>query len=203
MSAGSTNLSIGAALFGKTQRALLALFFARPEQSFYLRQIVRLAGIGQGAAQRELARWVESGLLVRSRQGHQVYYRANRESPVFAELKAFTVKTAGVADVLREALGSLADRITLAFIHGSVALGTEQASSDVDVVVVGRVTFGEVAVALHAAQATLAREVNPMVYSEAEFGRKLKAGHHFLKTVAARAKVFLVGDEHEFKRLGA
>ncbi|VUZ86541.1 hypothetical protein MELA_02945 [Candidatus Methylomirabilis lanthanidiphila] len=35
---------------------------------------VPLAGIGQGAAQRELARWVEAGLLVRTRRGNQVYY---------------------------------------------------------------------------------------------------------------------------------
>src|SRR6266576_5760928 len=51
--------SVGSALLGKTQRALLALFFVRPEESFYLRQIVRLAGVGQGAAQRELSAWVE------------------------------------------------------------------------------------------------------------------------------------------------
>ena len=51
--------SVGSALFGKTQRALLALCFVRPEESFYLRQIVRLAGVGQGAAQRELSAWVD------------------------------------------------------------------------------------------------------------------------------------------------
>jgi len=190
-------------LFGKTQRALLALFFARPEQSFYLRQIVRLAGIGQGAAQRELARWVEAGLLVRTQRGHQVHFQANRESPVFAELKALTVKTAGVADVLREALAAVADRVTLAFVHGSVARGTEKAGSDVDVVVVGKVRFGAVAAALSEAQAVLGREVNPMVYSEREFRDKVNAGHHFLKTVMDEPKLFLIGGERELKRLGA
>lgn len=95
----STVHTIGTALFGKTQRALLGLFFVRSEQSFYLRQIVRMAGIGQGAAQRELARWVEAGLLVRTRRGNQVYYRANTASPVFTELKGLAVKTAGMADV--------------------------------------------------------------------------------------------------------
>ena len=190
-------------MFGKTQRALLALFFARPEQSFYLRQIVRLAGIGQGAAQRELARWVEAGLLVRTQRGHQVHFQANRESPVFAELKALTVKTAGVADVLREALAAVADRVTLAFVHGSVARGTEKAGSDVDVVVVGKVRFGAVAAALSEAQAVLGREVNPMVYSEREFRDKVNAGHHFLKTVMDEPKLFLIGGERELKRLGA
>ena len=195
--------SVGSALFGKTQRALLALFFVRPEESFYLRQIVRLAGVGQGAAQRELSAWVDSGLLVRNRRGQQVYYQANRDSPVFGELKALAVKTAGIADVLREAITKLPDRITLAFVHGSVAEQTEKAGSDVDMVVVGDVTFGDIAAALQPAQDSIGREVNPSVYSEKEFRKKLRASHPFLKNVVGKPKIFLIGDERELKRLGA
>lgn len=203
MSTVSSVHTIGAALFGKTQRALLALFFVRPEQSFYLRQIVRTAGIGQGAAQRELARWVEAGLLVRTRRGNQVYYRANPASPVFAELKGLAVKTAGMADVLREALAGLAERITVAFVHGSVARGAEQAGSDVDVVIVGAVTFSEIAAALCSAQEQLGREVNPTVYTVREFREKLDAGHHFLTATVSAPKVFLIGGKRELDRLGA
>jgi predicted nucleotidyltransferase len=195
--------TVATALFGKTQRALLALFFMRPEQSYYLRQIVRTARIGQGAAQRELARWVEAGLLVRTRRGNRIDYQVNSLSPVFAELKALTLKTAGMADVLRESLAGLADRIAAAFIHGSVARGTEKAVSDVDVVVVGDVTFLEVVAAFHGVQERIGREVNPTVYSEKEFKDKLRAGHHFLTAVLAAPKLFLIGGDRELKRLGA
>lgn len=195
--------TIGTALFGKTQRALLRLFFVRPEQSFYLRQIVRTAAIGQGAAQRELARWVEAGLLVRTRRGNQVYYRANAASPVFAELKGLAVKTAGMADVLREALAGLAERIKVAFVHGSLARGGEKAGSDVDVVVVGAVTFSEIAAALRSAQEQLGREVNPTVYTVREFRKKLDAGHHFLTATVSAPKLFLIGGERELGQLGA
>ena len=203
MSTSDSKYTIATALFGKTQRALLALFFTQPEQSFYLRQIVRMARIGQGATQRELARWVEAGLLVRTRRGNQVNYQANPASPVFAELKALTVKTVGVADVLQEALNKLAGRITAAFVHGSLAQGTEKADSDVDVVVVGEVTFREIIDALHETHKKINREVNPTVYSETEFRKKLRARHHFLTTVMTAPKLFLIGGEHELKRLGA
>jgi len=193
--------TVGTALFGKTQRAMLALFFGRPEQSFYLRQIVRTAGVGLGAAQRELARWVEAGLLVRTRRGNQVYFQANAESPVFAELKALTVKTAGVADVLRDALAGLAARIRVAFVHGSLARGTGKASSDVDVMVIGTVSFGEVVSALQPAQRTIGREVNPSVYSEREYQAKLQAQHHFLTSVLATPRIYIVGGERELSRL--
>ncbi len=203
MSTSSPTYTVGTALFGKTQRALLALFFVRPGQSFYLRQIVRTAGIGQGAAQRELARWVEAGLLVRMQRGNQVYYQANTVSPVFAELKGLAVKTAGVADVLQKALAGLAGRITVAFVHGSVAQGTEQADSDMDVVVVGTAAFSEVAAALHDAHDWIGREVNPTVYSKREFRKKMLSGHHFLTAVVAAPKLFLIGGERELGRLGA
>ena len=79
------------------------------------------------------------------------------------------MKTAGVGEVLREALAPLADRISVAFIYGSVARAEQRSSSDVDLMVVGDVSFGEVVSALETAQKTLAREINPTVYSPAEF----------------------------------
>ncbi len=202
MSTTDLDRTVATALFGKTQRALLVLFFMRPERSFYLRQIVRTAGIGQGAAQRELARWVKAGLLLRARRGNQVHYQVNTASPVFAELKALAVKTAGVADALRDALAGLAQRIEVAFVHGSVARGAEKADSDVDVIVVGDVPFSEVVAALHGTQERLGRELNPTVYPPREFRRKLQAGHHFLTTVMAAPKLYLIGGERELKRLG-
>ncbi len=202
MSTNDLKHTIATVLFGKAQRALLAMFFLQPEQSFYLRQIVRLAGIGQGATQRELARWVDAGLLLRERRGNQVHYRVNTASPVFSELKALTVKTAGVADVLRDALAGLAHRIAVAFIHGSVARGEEKADSDVDVLVVGDVPFSEVVAALGGAQERLGRELNPSVFPPQEFRRKLQAGHHFLTSVMTTPKLFLIGSERELKRLG-
>jgi len=192
---------LGAALFGKSKRALLALFYMQPEQSFYGRQVMRMVGIGQGAVQRELARLVDAGLLVRTRIGSQVHYQANADSPIFAELKSLMLKSAGVADVLREALAGLAERITVAFVHGSLVKGTARTGSDVDVLFIGDASFSEVVSALQPAQNTINREVNPSVYSEREFRSKLQAKHHFLTAVMNAPKVFLAGSEHELKRL--
>jgi predicted nucleotidyltransferase len=194
--------NIGAALFGKTRRELLGLLYTHPDRSFYLRQIVRALGMGQGTVQRELARLAGAGLLARTRVGSQVHYQANSKSPVFNDLKALMVKSAGVADVLREALGGLAEQVAVAFIYGSLARGEGKANSDVDVMIIGEVSFGEVVAALQAAQKAIGREVNPSVYASSEYKRKLRAKHHFLCSVVSLPKVFLVGGENELKRLG-
>jgi predicted nucleotidyltransferase len=168
-----------------------------------LRQLVRSAGLGLGAAQREVKRLSDAGIIRRTVSGHQVFYQADPDCPIFSELKGLMVKTTAVADVLRAALAPLAAEIRLAFIYGSVAKLAQRNRSDVDVMVVGESAFGEVVSAVGAAQDTLAREINPTVYSPAEFRSKLKAGHHFLTAVLEGEKVFLIGDEHELARLGA
>jgi predicted nucleotidyltransferase len=199
---GSANsTSIGAALFGKTRRAVLALLYTHPERSFYLRQIVRALGIGQGAVQREIARLAAAGLLARTRVGSQVHYQANSASPVFSDLQGLMIRSAGVADVLQEGLAPLADRVIVAFVYGSLARGDGRANSDVDLMVVGDASFGEVVSALQAAQKTINREINPSVYSEREYRAKLRAKHHFLTSVARAPKIFLVGGQHELERL--
>jgi uncharacterized protein len=192
---------LSAALFGKTRRAVLALFFSHVEEAFYLRQVVRHAGAGIGAVQREIKRLAEVGIIVRLVRGRHVYYQANQQCPVFAELQGLLVKTVGVADVVRTALAELAGRIKVAFLYGSMAKGTARSSSDVDVLVVGEVTFAELVSALASAQERLGREVNPSIYPPGEFCRKLAQHHHFLSSVLREPKVFLLGDDNELARL--
>ena len=203
MSTTFVDSELSAALFGQTRRAVLALLYSHPGQSYYLRQLVRSAGLGLGAAQREVKRLNDAGIIRRTVSGHQVFYQANPGCPIFEELKGLMVKTTGIADVLRAALAPLAARIRVAFIYGSVAKLTQRSGSDVDIMVVGESTFGDVVTALGSAQETLAREINPTIYSPTEFRSKLKARHHFLTAVVGGEKLFLIGDAHELARLGA
>jgi uncharacterized protein len=193
--------SISGALFGKVRSSLLALLFCRSDEAFYFREILRLTGLGQGALQRELAHLAESGLVIRSKRGNQVYYQANKNSAVFDEIRFLMIKTAGVAEVVQRALKPVRGQVRAAFIYGSMAKGTEKVGSDIDIVIVGNIPFGEVVDALEPAQTALGREINPTVYSAAEFASRLSQGHHFLKSVVREPKIFLIGDEHELERL--
>lgn len=203
MGTGETTTTIAEMLLGQVRTAILALLFRRSDEEFYLREIVRAAGTGQGATQRELERLVCTGLVVRTRRGNQVYYRANRESPVFAEIRGLMVKTAGVADALRAALLPLAQSVRIAFAYGSIAASREDAGSDVDLMVVGDASFSDVVTALRGVQEAIGREVNPAVFSVGEFNGRILAGEHFVTSVLARPKLFVLGGEDELRELGA
>jgi predicted nucleotidyltransferase len=190
-----------APLFGKTRQALLSLLFTHADESFFLEQLIRAAALGRGTVQRELAFLSRAGILRRTVRGRQVYFQADPDCPVYAELKGLVVKTAGVADALRAALAPLAARIRVAFVYGSVARSAERRASDIDVMVIGDVSFAEAAEALGRAQQDLRREINPSVYPAAEYRTKLAAKHHFLGSVLKGEKIFLIGDERELARL--
>ena len=188
-------------LFGRTPQALLALLYSRADEEHLQESLIQLAGLGRGTVQRELEFLARAGVVKRTLRGRQVYFQANAQSPIYAELRGLVVKTSGVADVLRAALAPLGGRIAVAFIYGSVAKGAERRASDVDVMVIGEVTFTEASEALGQAQKAIGREVNPSVYAPSDFRAKLKARHHFLRTVLNADKIFLIGDERELGRL--
>lgn len=199
----SANDPLTEILFGKTRRSILSVVYGHADETFYLRQLARIAGSGMGAAQRELKALTEAGIVRRIEKGKQAYYQANPQCAVFAELKSLIMKTAGMGDALKIALASLAERIQTAFIYGSIARGGENKGSDVDIFIIGEVTFAEVVEALSPVQQTLNREVNPTVYPVDEFREKYKAGHHFIKSVLEGNKIFLIGDEHGLAKLAS
>jgi uncharacterized protein len=189
------------ALFGRAKGRVLALLFAHPDRAFYTREIIEALQVGQGAAQRELTHLARVGILTRKRQGRQVYYQANRDCPIFSELSGLVDKTLAFADLMRKALSPLASRIKIAFVFGSTAKGTQRAGSDVDVMVIGSAPFGEVVIALSPVQQALGREVNPVVYTEAELRDRFAAGAHYLTSVLRGPKVFLIGGRDDLERL--
>ena len=109
MSSILVNDNLSLILFGKTRRAILAQIYGHVDETFYLRQLARMAGAGMGAVQRELKTLTGAGILTRTAKGKQVYYQANPQCPVFAEMKLLIMKTAGMGAIVprKSAIGSM------------------------------------------------------------------------------------------------
>jgi predicted nucleotidyltransferase len=186
-----------AELLGSNLRSkIIGWLFTHPDERYYVRGLARLLDVDSTNLCRELASLAELGILTAETEGRQKYYQANPSCAIAKELESMATKTAGVADILRAALAPLKRRIKAAFIYGSFARGEERSESDVDVMVIGDVSFAEVVKSLIPAQGSLKREVNPTVYSLNEFARKVKSRHGFVTETLGGKKVFLVGDEN-------
>jgi DNA-binding transcriptional ArsR family regulator len=185
------------ALFPKTREAILAATLMEPARSWYLTDLARTLGVSPSSLQRELSSLVVAEILRRTEDGNRTYYQANTESPIFPDLYGLFVKTAGLHDVIRASLDGLENQIDVAFVYGSLARSEERSSSDIDLMVVGQVRLSDLAPRLKVAEARLNRPVNPSVYPREEIAKKLAHGHHFLSTVMAGEKLFIVGTVDE------
>lgn len=184
-------------MFNAYRRQVLGLLLLRPHERLHVREIARLTGVPVGSLHRELKLLAEAGILLREPMGNQVRYYANAACPIFSELAEIFRKTAGLADLLREALAPIADRIDAAFVFGSMAANAATPGSDIDVFVIGAVTFEQVVVALGTLRERLGRELNPVVMRREEFEALRRKKDRFVLRVTAEPKLFVIGSDDD------
>jgi len=184
-------------LFPSVRKQVLALLLMSPERAWHLREIARRTSCAVGTVRRELAGLKAAGLVLGSRDGNRTYYRANTDCPILPELRGLMVKTAGLADVVREALSRLSRGISLAFVYGSQASGEATAGSDVDLMVIGDVEELALHRAVARAEKKLGRAVNYTLMSPAEFRKLRRQRGGFLRRVLAGPKIAVAGSADE------
>ena len=185
------------ALFTETQQKVLGLLYGQANRSFYLKEILRLTGMGVATIKRELDRMLAAGILNMNKIGNQHHYQANSECPIYAELITLIKKTVGLTEPIREALSPLSKKIDWAFMFGSIASGKESAASDIDLMIIGDVLFSEAANALYPVQETLGREVNPKIYRKNEWARLEQDNDAFIKDVMNKPRMDVMGEQDE------
>jgi predicted nucleotidyltransferase len=186
--------ALASALFTPVQQRVLGLLYGQTERRFQSAELIRLARGGTGAVHRQLQRLAAAGLVTVTRDGNQKYYQAEKDSPVFRELRGLIAKTVGVVEPLRSALAPLAGRIDRAFVFGSVAKGAERAGSDIDLLVVtDDLAYADVYAALEAAERILGRTINPTVFTRAEWKRKRAQRDSFAARISRQPRLFVIG----------
>ncbi len=187
-------------LSSRVKAEIFRLLFGAAPRELHGREIERQSGLADGTVRQELKRLSRLGVVESRPDGNRTYYRANTRHPLYPDIRNLVLKTDGLVEALRTALES-AD-IPLAFVFGSLAAGTEQAESDVDLIVIGTVSLRQLGKLLSGVAAQVGREINPHVFTVEEFARRKKARDHFISTVLAAPKLFVIGNEDELTTMG-
>jgi predicted nucleotidyltransferase len=189
------------ALFSKVQQRVLALIFGHPDRSFYMSEIILRVNSGVGAVDRELSKLERSGLVTVQRIGNQKHYQANQAAPVFDELRGLVEKTVVVTEPIKRSLEPYAGAINSAFVYGSVANGSDTATSDIDLMVIGDdLNYSDLYTAAQAAEATLRRKVNPLFVSRKDWRRKISSKGSVFDKINHAPKIFVIGSEKDLAR---
>ena len=176
------------------------LFGAGIQMSFHLREIERRTGLSTGSLRQEITKLRKLGLITLRKDGNRTYYEANSHHPLFEDIHRIVLKTVGLVDVLKASLGTTG--IQCAFVFGSVAQGTAKAESDIDLMVVGSIGLRKLTSLLSGVGNQLGREINPHVLTPEEYQDRVRRKEHFITSVLASPKLFVVGDDNGLADMG-
>ncbi|MBI5394226.1 MAG: toxin-antitoxin system toxin subunit [Verrucomicrobia bacterium] len=187
-------------LSSKVKAEIFRLLFGVSDRELHLREIERQSGLTVGTVQQELQRLTKLGLIVGRKDGNRLCYSANRDHPLYPDIRNLVLKTSGLVEVLRHALRDKG--IVVAFVFGSIASQADQPQSDVDLMVIGQTGLRKLSQMLSGVSGRIGREINPYAMTVAEFGKRKAARDHFLSNVLTSPKLFVTGTEHELETMG-
>ena len=187
-------------LSSKIRAEIFRLLFGLNDCSLHMREIERRTGFAIGTIQAELKKLIRVELLIKRKDGNRLYYCANKDHPVYPDIRNIILKTVGLADIFQNVLTNEKD-IVCAFIFGSAARNEMQAESDIDLMVIGNIGLRKVTGILSGLSQQVGREITPHVLKPEEFKKRTKESNHFLTQVLSGPKLFIKGNVDELDAL--
>ena len=187
-------------LSSKIRAEIFRLLFGTSAEELHMREIERRSGYAIGTIQTELKKLLRLDLVKKRKDGNRLYYRANKEHPLYPDIRSLVLKTIGLVDILKNALRQDSD-ISIAFVFGSIALHEETAGSDVDLMVIGKLGLRKLTGMLSGVPEHIGREINPYVLSVTEFVKRKTNREHFITQVLEAPKIFIIGNKNEIESM--
>ncbi|MCF8234161.1 MAG: nucleotidyltransferase domain-containing protein [Bacteroidales bacterium] len=185
-------------IFSSKARAnIFKTLFGLQKNEIHLREIQRISGLTVETIRRELKNLETLELINKRIDSNRNYYQANTNHSLYNEIHNIVLKTAGLRDVLQNALSS--NEIEFAFVFGSFASGKSNEDSDIDLLIVGETGLREISKQIKEPSVVLQREINPHTMTLSEFKKRIYNKDHFVLNLLDSPKLFIVGKESEFK----
>ena len=176
---------------------LLKILALNPESTFNINELSRRAGFSLRGVEKELKNLLSGGILTREVTGNQHRYRLDPLCPINREIKGIIIKTVGIAELVKQALRSVEQKIHRAFIYGSFASGDYGNESDVDLFIVTELPGIKLAELLGPAQNEIGRSINISQFTSTEYNQRKEQGDHFLTQVLKGPKIIILGHKDE------
>ncbi len=175
-------------LFSSSTRAdVLTLLLNNPNDKFYIREIAAKLKKNPSGVKRELDRLEEMELVISEKVANLKYFSANKQSPLFSELKNLITKSLGFVGALKSHLKGNA--VKAAFIYGPFV--EDEEASSVDLFIIGFSTPA-LLIGLHEIEGKFNKSINCYFLDETEYKIKRKKDAT-LKRILQGKKINLLG----------
>lgn len=150
----------------KTRIKLLLKFFLNTETQAYLREIADELGDSTNGIRLELNRLTGSGVLECIADGRTKLYQANKNHPLYPDIKSLVRKFTGIDQLIDMVISKLG-AVELAFVTGDYARGID--SGIIDVVIVGCIDWQYLHSLEEIAEDLIKRKVRSLILTTEEY----------------------------------
>lgn len=120
----------------KTRIKLLVRLFFNPDTRSYLRELAGEFKVSTNSVREELNQLTDTRFLKSQKDGRQVYYMANKDHPLFPELRSMVNKVMGLDQVIDGIVNRLGD-LEFAYLMDDYAEGKD--TGILDLLLVGNI----------------------------------------------------------------
>jgi predicted transcriptional regulator with HTH domain len=175
-------------LFSSSIRAdVLSLLLNSPDEQFYIREIAELLRKNPSGVKRELDNLEKMDIVISEKVANLKYFKANKDSPLFSELKNLITKSLGLPGALKAVLR--ASGAKAAFLYGPYAEGDD--INTVNLFVIG--AMSSLTKELKNIEKRFDRKINCAIIDEDEYKLKKKKGDANLKRLLSGKRIALIG----------
>jgi hypothetical protein len=184
-------------MVSRVREKMMELFFSRPEEMYYVREITRETKEEINAVRRELDRMVQAGILKYEQRSNRLYYFLNKRYLYFTEIQQMVVKNTGLGKKILKNKAKLGNVLFVMF-SGKFVRSLRPRQDEVDILVIGDIVLPELQVLMKEEEARLGRELNYAVFSAEEFTFRKTRRDPFIMEILFGVRVMVVGSEDEF-----
>lgn len=179
-------------LGGQTKARVLEVLVSHPGQSYHLRGLAQAAGTDSGNTSKLLRPLVKLGLVLAAPDSHSTRYSINDRSPLAGPLRQLVIGAGSLMADLR----AVADGLHAKYvgIFGSVAAGTDDKDSDIDVLVVGELNGVAAQAAFTSVGRKHRRSINTVAVTPAQLVDHLTDGGAFWTSLASGKRIDIKGE---------
>lgn len=181
-------------IISRVRVKLLKIFYDKPQDMYYVRELTRRTEEEINAVRRELERLDKHGLVKKEKRGNRLYYFVNQSYDFYEDILGLIAKSTGVGLSLRENRKKLG-KVKFAMLSGKFVRRKDRDPSEVDLLVVGEIVMPELNLIVQKEQERLKTEINYTVMNEAEFLFRRQRRDPFLLSILSKSRIMIIGDE--------
>ena len=192
--------SIKQIFVSQTRIKLINILFYKPDEIYFVRQLVRLTGEEINSVRRELENLKKAGIVEFEWRSNKLFYWANKTSPLFYDLLILANKNSGLGLKLQNKNESLGN-IKLVLYNYKFAVNDHRNPDQIDLIIVGDVSLKEVATFLDQEEEERGHEINYMVMDKSEFQLRKQKRDQFIVDFFLNCPVVIIGSSSEIANI--